>query len=127
MDDLLKKAAKLFLLELNGEFVLLVSTRLPELSLFLVNLENILFPPKECLILSNRPGFLLLQLLREAVLLQFSSRSSWDERLPNKGPIGSSSGAKRFAEIGLEVNIVGVLPKEDLFATVLVLMVGGVT
>ena len=125
MDDLLKNAAKLFLLELIGEYVLLVllvSIKLPELSLLFVNFEKILFPPKECLILSNRPGFLLLQLFRETVLLHSSSRSSWDEKLPNMGPTGSSSGAKRFAEIGLELGIEGLLPTVDLCVTKLELM-----
>ena len=77
------------------------------------------------MILSNRPGFLLLQLFRETVLLHSSSRSNWDERLPNKGPTGSSSGAKRFAEIGLELGIEGLLPTVDLCVTELVLMFCG--
>ena len=66
--DLLKKAAKLFLLVIIGEQALRVSNKLPELSLPLIKLGRIGLPLKECLILANSPGLVLLWQLREAVL-----------------------------------------------------------
>ena len=73
--DLLKRAAKLFLLVIIGEQIMRVSNRLPELRRPLRNLGRIDLPPKECLILANSPCLLLLQLLRETVLQSCSNCS----------------------------------------------------
>lgn len=93
-EDLWKNEAKLFLLFLTLEDSMLdLSLRLVLLSLPLRNLGNKLLVLKDWRTRPKNP--LALKLESEAVL-----QSSWEEMLPNRGPLGSSSGRKRPPDRG---------------------------